>query len=187
MHRAQDNKSSILCDDDFPSTSMSKSRDWASCRSCAYWEPYPGWEGAGTCNQEMSRRYGRMAAGAADSCDQYVPSRKKPASLEAPRGASSHGTTCEYCHHWLPFGLIPRVGQCDNPASRHFRSSVFSDKPTEECFATRSLDGLEFMWCQSHRETIYSAELPDHRGCRVFVSSASLPVEDEMELTLAGE
>ena len=91
------------------------------------------------------------------------------------------------CHYWLPLALMPRVGQCDNPASKHFRSPEFSDKPTEGCFVKRSLDGLEFMWCQSHRQTIYSAELPDHRSCRVFVSSMSLPVEDEMELTLAGD
>ena len=82
---------------------------------------------------------------------------------------------------------MPRVGQCDNSASMHFKEPEFSDKPTEGCFVERSLDGLEFMWCQSHRQTIYSTELPDHRRCRVFVSSVSLPVEDEMELTLAGD
>jgi hypothetical protein len=83
--------------------------------------------------------------------------------------------------------MMPRVGQCDNPDSQHFKSPEFSDKPVEGCFVTRSLDRLEFMWCQSHRQTIYSGELPEHKGCLVFVSSVSLPVEDEMELTLAGD
>ena len=91
------------------------------------------------------------------------------------------------CHYWLPFEIMPSVGQCDNPDSEHFRSPEFADKPVEGCFVTRSLDGLDFMWCQSHRQTIYSEELPQHRGCLVFVSSVTLPVEDEMELTLAGD
>lgn len=128
-----------------------------------------------------------MAVGAADPCDQYVSSRDAPPGRPESRDSSLRRTTCEDCHYWLPFELMPRVGQCDNPASAHFRSPEFSDKPTEGCFETRSLGELEFMWCQSHRQTIYSAELPDHRDCRVFVSSASLPVEDEMELTLAGD
>jgi hypothetical protein len=91
------------------------------------------------------------------------------------------------CHYWLPFELMARVGQCDNPSSRHYRSPTFDDKPTDECFVSRSLNGLEFMWCQSHRQTIYSAELAAHRDCRVFISSMSLPVEDQMELTLAAD
>ncbi len=83
--------------------------------------------------------------------------------------------------------MMPHVGQCDNPSSRYFRRPAFSDKRTEECFVVRSLDDLEFMWCQTHRQTIYSADLPDHRRCSVFVSSVSLPVEDEAELTMAGD
>lgn len=51
----------------------------------------------------------------------------------------------------------------------------------------RSLEGLEFMWCQTHRQTIYAAEFPGHAGCEVFVSSVGLPVEDQAELTLAGD
>lgn len=127
-----------------------------------------------------------MAAGAADFCDQYAPSGEAPIGEKEPQ-RSSPGTTCADCHYWLPFALMPRVGQCDNTASKHFKSPEFSDRTTEECFIERSLDGLEFMWCQSHRQTIYSTELPDHGSCRVFVSSVSLPVEDEMELTLAGD
>ena len=128
-----------------------------------------------------------MAAEPADPCEQYAPSKDVPAGEGGAHEPSAQRTTCVDCHYWFPFALMPRVGQCDNPASRHLGSPEFSDKPTEECFVARSLDGLEFMWCQSHRQTIHSAELPDHRSCRVFVSSASLPVEDEMELTLAGD
>jgi hypothetical protein len=79
------------------------------------------------------------------------------------------------------------MGECDNPSSRYFGKPTFSDKPTEDCFVVRSLEGLEFMWCQSHRQTIYFTELPDHRDCAVFVSSVNLPVEDQAELTLAGD
>jgi hypothetical protein len=64
---------------------------------------------------------------------------------------------------------------------------TFANKPTEDCFVDRSLEGLEFLWCQSHRQTIHVSELFDHRGCSVFVGSASLPVEDQAELTLAGD
>jgi hypothetical protein len=149
--------------------------------------PYPGWDGVGTCDHTLSRKYGRMAIGSEDPCDQYVPVKGAPAGRPESRSPSFRRSTCEDCHYWLPFELMPQVGQCDNPTSRHFRSPEFSDKPTEGCFVTRSLDGLEFMWCQSHRQTIYSKELPDHRSCHVFVSSVSLPVEDEMELTLAGD
>ena len=92
-----------------------------------------------------------------------------------------------YCHYWFPFELMPRMGQCYNLSSRHFGVPEFSDKPTEECFVERSLEGLDFMWCQNHRQTIYRAELPDHRDCFVFVSSVGLPVEDQAELTLAGD
>ena len=123
-----------------------------------------------------------MAVGSGDPCDQYAPATEPGTWKGGPER-----TNCAECHYWFPFETMPRVGRCDNPDSRHFRNPEFSDKPTEGCFVVRSLNGLEFMWCQSHRQTIYSAELPDHRGCRVFVSSVSLPVEDEMELTLAGD
>lgn len=103
------------------------------------------------------------------------------------KDSGSGRSTCEECHYWLPLGTMPRVGQCDNPSSRHFRSPEFSDKDAEECFVTRSLEGLEFMWCQSHRQTIYTAEMLQHRNCNLYVSSVSFPVEDEMELTLAGD
>ena len=96
-------------------------------------------------------------------------------------------TTCESCHYWYPFGTMPRVGECDNPTSRHFRCPEFSDKPTEECYVRRSLDDLEFMWCQTHRQTIHSTDVQNHRGCSVYVSSISLPVEEQMELTVAGD
>lgn len=164
---------------------MAKSRTWL-CSSCAYWVPYPGWNGVGTCDQTMSQRYGRMTTGSSDPCDCFAQSEAQPGQA-GQRGAPPGRTTCVDCHYWFPYAPIPRVGECDNPSSRHFRSPEFSDKPTEGCFVARSFEGLEFMWCESHRETIYFSELPDHKGCSVYVSSVSLPVEDEMELTLAGD
>ena len=128
-----------------------------------------------------------MAVESADSCERYAPSSSDPDTRSSPWGQPPRERTCLECHYWLPFETMPSVGQCDNPDSQHFRSPEFADKPVEGCFVTRSLDGLDFMWCQSHRQTIYSEELPDHRECLVFVSSAGLPVEDEMELTLAGD
>ena len=167
-------------------TGMARTRTWP-CSSCAYWEPYPGWRGVGTCDQELSFRYGRMAVGSAESCENYVQSSADPAARPSPWGSPPGGRTCLDCHYWIPFEMMPKVGQCDNPVSQHFKSPEFADKPVEGCFVTRSLEGLDFMWCQSHRQTIYSEELPEHGGCLIFVSSASLPVEDEMELTLAGD
>ena len=144
-------------------------------------------EGIGTCDHTLSRRYARMVEGVGYPCDQFTNSADPPAEKNGPRGPSHRGTTCMDCHYWFPFEMMPRVGQCYNPSSRHYRSSEFSDKPTEECFIEKSLEGLEFMWCQTHRQTIHSSELPDHVGCLVFVSTVSLPVEDQMELTLAGD
>jgi hypothetical protein len=135
----------------------------------------------------MSYRYGRMAVESSDNCEHYVSSSTAPEERPSPWGPPAAGKFCLECHYWIPFETMPRIGQCDNPDSRHFRSMEFGDKPVEGCFVTRSLDRLDFMWCQSHRQTIYSAELPEHRGCLIFVSSVSLPVEDEMELTLAGD
>jgi hypothetical protein len=168
------------------------SQGWP-CSACAYYLPYPKWKGVGTCDNTLSRSYDRMAIGSAGQCEYYADPRTtsrtgrhrvRGARSKAPRRAV---TACIDCHYWLPFEMMPRVGQCDNPSSQLFGKATFSDKPTEDCYADRSLDGLEFMWCQSHRQTIYSGELPDHKGCRIFVSSVSLPVEDEMELTLAGD
>jgi hypothetical protein len=176
---------------------LSKHRDPARklpCGSCAYWEPYPTGEGVGTCENTASGNYLRMAMEIGEQCGSFVDAsnglgrlgpRVTWTPLEQNRGPS--GTTCIFCHYWLPFESIPYVGQCDNPSSRLFEKPAFSDKPTEECFVTRDLGGLEFMWCQSHHQTIHSAELPDHASCRLFVSSVSLPVEDEMELTFAGD
>ena len=155
-----------------------------SCGSCAYWEPYPGWEGVGTCDQELSESYGRMAVGAVDVCDQYALSSATPP--ERPR-SPPRGSTCSECHFWFPLELAPRMGRCDNHDSSHFGEPEFADKLVESCFVVRSLEGVEFAWCQNHRQTIHSSELPAHGGCRVFVNVASLPVEDEMELTLAGD
>ena len=165
---------------------MARKQSWL-CSSCAYYTPYPGMNGVGTCDQTQSWKYGRMAVGTEDTCEQYARSAGAPSGRPETRSPFARRTVCEDCHYWLPFEMMPRVGECDNPASRYFRSPEFSDKPTEGCFVTRSLDGLEFMWCQSHRQTIYSRELPEHGKCRVFVSSVSLPVEEEMELTLAGD
>jgi hypothetical protein len=141
------------------------------------------------CDHVMSRSYNRMTLRKNESYNFYAA---KTTTFAEDRGSSGSaptrsGTVCEECHYWLPFDMMSHVGQCDNPSSRYYSRAAFSDKPTEGCFVKRSLEGLEFMWCQSHRQTIYSSELPDHRGCRIFVSSVSLPVEDQMELTLAAD
>jgi hypothetical protein len=91
------------------------------------------------------------------------------------------------CHYWFPLGIMPQVGECGNPSSRHFKRPAFADKPSENCFVARSLAGLEFLWCQTHRTTIYFAEAPAHKECRLFVTSVNLPVEEQAELTLAGD
>ena len=122
-----------------------------------------------------------MTFGAGEHCE-YA---ERPAKL--PAGPGSGSTVCESCHYWLPFGMMPQVGQCDNPSSSHFGWAAFADKRTEKCYETRDIGELEFMWCQTHRQTVYSSDLGEHRSCRVYVSSVSLPVEDEMELTLAGD
>lgn len=159
--------------------------DTRPCSSCAYWEPYPEWEGVGTCDNVLSRNYGRMSMAANEHCEYYTSTS---GSLTTPRGLGvSEGNTCEECHHWLPYEMMPHVGICDNRSSRYYRRPAFSDKHAEGCFATRSLKDVEFMWCRTHRETFSSVDISEHRSCDIFVSSAILPVEDEMELTVAGD
>ena len=118
------------------------------------------------------------------------PARRRGArehkGREAPERFLLGGTTCVDCHYWLPFSLLPRIGECDNQSSTHFRKPVFSDKAAEDCFLRRSLEGLEFMWCLTHQETIHYTDMPYHGGCRIFSGSANLPVEDQAEMTLPG-
>ena len=157
------------------------------CSSCAYWEAYPAWEGVGVCVNTLSRNYSHMTFGAGASCEFYSPRLEKSRGIAGtPKRPETSGTICVYCHYWFPSDLMPRIGQCYNPSSRHFEKPTYSDKPTEDCFVTRTLEGQEFLWCQSHRQTIYITELPVHKACSVFISSASLPVEDQAELTLPG-
>ena len=103
------------------------------------------------------------------------------------RAQPKFGPTCEACHYWHPCEFFPSVGQCANPTSRHYERTAFHDKPTEGCFVLRSLSGLEFVWCQDHRETVHTSGLSAHGGCGLFVSSARLPVEEEMEFTFAAD
>jgi hypothetical protein len=99
----------------------------------------------------------------------------------------SQARFCSSCFYWQPLESIPCLGECENSSSRSFKRPTFSDKAVEECFVTRSLDDVEFVWCQTHRQTIHSSELPDHRDCRLFAGTALLPVEDMAEFTLAGD
>ena len=101
--------------------------------------------------------------------------------------AEDKACLCNSCHYWRPLEWVSYLGECENPASRSYRRPVFSDKPTEECYTTRSLENLDFVWCQSHRETIPSLELPDHRVCKLYAGSAVFPVEEMAEFTVAGD
>ncbi len=173
---------------------MAGSHAWP-CSTCAYYQPYPAWDGVGTCDNTLSRNYSRMAIGTGEHCEFYSAGPMaagfggqgyalKPRHIAEARPSPM---TCESCHYWLPFGTMPRVGQCDNPSSRHFGRPTFSDKLTEECYTGRSLGTLEFMWCQTHRQTIHATDLADHDGCSLYVDSASLPAEEQRELTFAGD
>ncbi len=140
----------------------------------------------------VSRSYGRLAVGAEPSCESFTRSLKNEATdVGSPRVRSESGgvsgTRCVSCNHWLPFETLPIVGECDNPASKNFGKAAFADRISADCYEPRSLEGLDFMWCETHRQTIYSAERPEHRGCRLFAGSVVLPVEEELELTLAGD
>jgi len=165
---------------------MARIETWP-CSSCAYWQPYPSWEGVGTCDNTLSRDYSRMAIGTGPHCEYFAAPPTAVSSGGSGVTREPGSTLCEGCHYWLPLGTMPRVGLCDNPSSRYFEGPVFSDRLTEECFILRSLENLEFMWCQSHRQTIHSTDLAYHKECDLYVSSVSLPVEDQMELTLAGD
>ncbi len=143
--------------------------------------------GSGPADNAMSRSYSRTM-GAGERCEYFAEGLASIGGVNETREKfGSRHTTCDTCHYWLPFGTMPQVGQCDNPSSRHFERPTFYDKPTEEGYTTRSLDKVEFMWDQTHRQTIHSTDLPDHRVCRLYLSSVSLPVEEQVELTFAGD
>lgn len=141
----------------------------------------------------MRRPHERVAIASLDAYRYYTPKTTVDAPTRTVSRGPSRGReeglseTCVECHFWYPHSLGLRVGECANPSSTHYGKPTFHDKSAEGCFVTRSFDGLEFMWCEDHRETIYMAELPRHRGCHIFVASANMPVEDEIEFTLAGD
>ena len=119
------------------------------CNACAYYQPYPKWKGVGTCDNTLSRSYDRMTIGTVGPCEYYADSgvpgrlgrhRIRGVKSKAPRRGT---TTCVKCHYWLPYEMMPHLGQCDNPTGRLFGRPTFSDKPTEECYVDRSLDGLD--------------------------------------------
>ncbi len=82
---------------------------------------------------------------------------------------------------------LKTLGECAKPEGGNGRSSAFADTSAGRCFETRSLQGLELVWCQTCRKTISRAELSEHMDCTVYTEAAQFPVEDMMELTVAGD
>lgn len=145
-----------------------------TCADCVYWESYPLANNFGACQHTSSRNYQRGVPGSDEGCEYYSPS-----TVKARR--------CEECHHWLPLDTMPHLGECRNTSSPHNRKAIFWDKVSGDCFKERSFEGEEFLWCESCRQTIHSSALDEHRSHNLFIGTSQLPVEEIVEVTLAGD
>lgn len=101
--------------------------------------------------------------------------------------AETMGRRCEECNGWYPFDVMPLLGECRNPASPNHKKPVFWDRTSGACFEERSLEGADFLWCGTCRQTIHVSELERHTTHRLFAGSSQSPVEDLLEFTLAGD
>jgi hypothetical protein len=136
---------------------------------------YPTWEGYGVCDNPVSHSYSRGIPPGTIACDDYTV---KPENLDP---------ICSDCHYWLPVDYLKDLGECSNPKSPNRKQPIWADRTSGTCFTERSFEGMQLLWCQTCHLTISSADLPNHPNCRLFVGAAQLPVEDMMELTLAGD
>jgi hypothetical protein len=141
---------------------------------CVHWESYPLANDFGSCQNTSSRNYQRGVLASTDACEYF-----SPLTVKVRR--------CEDCHHWYPLDTMPHLGECRNPSSPHNLKPIFWDKVSEDCFKERALEGEEFVWCETCRETIPSSTLGEHRSHKVFLGSSQFPVDEMVEATLAGD
>ncbi|MEM1891295.1 MAG: hypothetical protein QW105_00155 [Nitrososphaerota archaeon] len=94
---------------------------------------------------------------------------------------------CKDCNYWLPLDVLPMIGECRNIKSRNFGKVAFQDDVPCECFVERCFSGTEFYWFKECQTTVYYEDLKMHKGHKVFIETSTLPIEDIVEYTFAGD
>jgi hypothetical protein len=79
------------------------------------------------------------------------------------------------------------LGECRNRDSDFFRRPVFRANASPSCFKARELRNEEFLWCDKCKQTVADNEFGAHAGHPLYIGAAQYSVEDNMELTHAGD
>ncbi len=94
---------------------------------------------------------------------------------------------CKDCNYWSPLDVLSTLGECRNIKRKKFGKVAFYDDASCKDFEERCFIESEFYWCKDCRTTFYREELKMHEGHKVFIDISTLPVEDIIEHTFAGD
>ncbi|MCS7136009.1 MAG: hypothetical protein RMJ14_00185 [Nitrososphaerota archaeon] len=97
------------------------------------------------------------------------------------------GKCCGNCNYWLPLDVLPALGECRNVESTKFGKVAFQDSIPCKDFEERCVVETDFYWCKDCRTTFYREDLKLHEGHKVFIETSTLPIEDIVEYTFAGD
>lgn len=172
-----------------------------SCADCLHWQPYPTMDQMGICDNPASLNYSRALGATNESCEFFILNALVAKKLSASRPIEVKGKTefdskteipvtqrrCEDCHQWWPLDILPFIGECHNPVSLNFKKVVFQDHLSGVCFQERSFEKADLAWCRTCRQTVDLNGQDAHSNHKLFVNTSRFPVEDMMEVTLAGE
>jgi hypothetical protein len=79
------------------------------------------------------------------------------------------------------------LGECGSRDSDFYRRPIFRVNASPNCFKTRDLRKEEFLWCDKCKTTVAVNELAGHTDHSLFIGAAQYSVEDNLELTHAGD
>jgi len=94
---------------------------------------------------------------------------------------------CGECHHWRPLDVMSSLGECTNRDSEFFHRPLFRSATAPHCFVARDLKKGEFLWCDRCKQTVLDNEVDRHEGHALFIGTAQFPVEENREITHAGD
>ena len=145
-----------------------------ACANCIYWQSYPLTNDFGSCQHTSSRYFQRGVSSSTEGCEHFALQTSK-------------SRRCEDCHDWFPLDTMPHIGECHSSSSPFNLKPIFWDKASGDCFKERTLEGEEFLWCETCRETIPGAARGEHKSHNLFIGSSHIPVDEMVEATLAGD
>lgn len=79
------------------------------------------------------------------------------------------------------------LGECKSRDSEYFKKPIFRTNPSPKCFRARDLREAEFLWCDKCKEMVSDQMLAKHTGHPLFIGTAQYSVEDNLEVTQAGD